>query len=48
MLIITLWSRVLIKKLTVAQLIKTYPSYGTRMFITVIIRALYRTISCTR
>jgi hypothetical protein len=40
----TPWSRVLLRKLTVAQLVKKFPAcYGNRMFITVYRRAQYRT-----
>jgi hypothetical protein len=41
-MVLTPWSRVLLKKPPVAQLLKDFPTfYETRRFITVFIRALH-------
>jgi hypothetical protein len=43
---LTLWKRVILEKLMVAQLVKNSPPfYGTRKFITVFIRARHLTLS---
>jgi hypothetical protein len=44
--LLTPWSKVLLEKLTVSQPVKKFPAFcGTRMFITVLTRDLYLSIS---
>jgi hypothetical protein len=43
---LTPWNRVLLEKLSVAQLLKNFPTfYGTQMFVTVFTRALHWSVS---
>jgi hypothetical protein len=44
-LLITPWCRILFEKLIVTQLVKKYPAYGTRRFITVFTKAHHWTLS---
>jgi hypothetical protein len=45
--ILTIWSRVLLGKLTVFQLVKKFPAfYGTQMFITTVTYARHLSLSC--
>ena len=45
-IIITPWSKVLLKKLTGSQLVKKFPAfYGTRMFITAFTNAHHLSLS---
>jgi hypothetical protein len=46
--LLTLWSRVLLKKLTSSQLVKKFPTfYGTQMFITTVTSAHHLSLSST-
>jgi hypothetical protein len=45
---LTPWSRVLLEKLIVAQLVKKFPAYATRRFIIVFTRANHKSLSRAR
>jgi hypothetical protein len=46
---VTPWSKVLLEKLTVPQLVKIFPAfYGNRRFITAFITSRHLSISCAR
>jgi len=47
--LLTPWSRVLLEKLNVSQLVRNFPAfYGTRRFITAFISAHHLSLPCVR